>query len=277
MEDHKEESRPNVTFERSKCGQVGDCFIIMVIIIVALLIEGLELMHVNEEEVPESPIYELPNNSETVSTSVLILCVILPWYIIFIFHLILFYCLDNSFVCKKWGTNFFLMNRMLLLNWGITLLLTDIIKCTVGYPRPYFYNADDEMDNNNRLSFPSGHASLSMCSLFLLSFMMYRSNQFTQNIYYKQLKNVSMINCDNPHSYYFSYLWYLLREIPLLSMIIIFIPLMVAIYIGISRIIDYKHFPVDVVTGMLIGIGCALISYSIYSKETYSVFNDKLK
>ena len=173
---------------------------------------------------------------------------------------------------------------MVFFSFAITFLSVDIIKYFVGAPRPYFsqflqqyqnHTIDKHQFNESKLSFPSGHSAYSMCLLSLMTVMFYQSWSYVQTIYYNQLSKTNLAS-DNPHCYYLSSLWYLLRKIPLLSILILFIPTYLAIYIALTRITDYKHFAIDIVTGMLIGIVCAYISYLTYRNETYFEFNYKL-
>ncbi|KAG5674158.1 hypothetical protein PVAND_004142 [Polypedilum vanderplanki] len=134
------------------------------------------------------------------------------------------------------------------LAFGLNGVLVDIIKLTVGRPRPDFFERcwpDGIMNSemictgeywsvlDGRKSFPSGHSSFSFASLGFLTFYLIG-----------KLKIFSDEGRGNS-----------------LKLIISFFPFIVAMLIAISRTCDYHHWKEDVVVGSLIGI---LIAYLCY-------------
>eukprot|EP01083_Nonionella_stella_P077752 212449_1 len=286
MQPLKTNTDHDIEFKRTTAGHCGDVLIIIILAVITFLVEEARLIPLREQNIPDPSIYDQPDTTETVSNLNLVLASFLPWYILFLLDLILFRVYDTSFSFNQWLKQFYIMNKMAWFSGMITVIVTDIIKCSIGNPRPFFQTALDEFNDGlidesdldeARLSFVSGHASISMNSLFLFTLMLHSAYKYAQSVYYNQLSSVHMLRCDNPHNYYFSWLWYVIREIPILSMILVFTPTMAAMYIGLTRIVDYKHFPVDVVSGMLIGGCCALIAYSLFWNETYFVVSAALK
>merc|ERR1719229_1533071 len=101
--------------------------------------------------------------------------------------------------------------------------------------------------------------------------MMFKSWQYTQRVYFEKM-TIDRPKCDNPHCYYLSGLWWALREVPLLSVLLIGVPTYIAVWNGLTRIRDYKHFAADVVGGWCVGGFIALCSYLIFFQETYAIF-----
>ncbi|CAH1381800.1 hypothetical protein MTP99_005718 [Tenebrio molitor] len=137
-----------------------------------------------------------------------------------------------------------------------TILLTTVLKGSVGRLRPFFliecapnincslpenqhvYHVNYECTNkkfkqNTRLSFPSGHSSFAMyCALFLAIYIQKRMNWNFSN---------------------------------LLKSTVEFILILLALYVGISRVSDYKHHWSDVVGGFVIGGSFAIaVSVNLY-------------
>ena len=229
--------------------------------------------------------FAYPILDSTIGTVGLILLIFLPWYTLWIISTICLYIIDKNFSWIHWRQMFYLMTRMIFFSFSVCLLITDLIKLFCGSPRPYYLDIYDEylLDKvdeykiiDARLSFLSGHSSLSFSQLFLLSIMFYKSWQYTQKMYYNSTYLIGM-TCDNPHSYYLCGFWWLLKEVPLIGIILVFVPTLIAIYCSLTRITDYKHFAVDVVGGTVLGGSIAYLSYLIFYNETYCRFNYKLK
>ena len=141
---------------------------------------------------------------------------------------------------------------------GITLLATDAVKAYVGYLRPIFYDhcipdedyatcTGDEADEGRR-SFPSGHASISFCGLGLLSF--YLEKRFGAS---KFRNVVAPVDADSKS----------LAMARILS-VTSKTPLIVAGFIGASRLVDNMHHPADVVGGAALGLSVAYWIHNIW-------------
>lgn len=140
---------------------------------------------------------------------------------------------------------------------GLTMLVTNAVKLYVGYLRPVFYDlcipdetyefCSSENDNEGRKSFPSGHASISFCGLALLSFFL--ENRFgvsSLRIWQQDLASGELTLTQ-------------IRAVRLEKIISIscFAPLLLAVFIAASRVVDNRHFPADVVGGGVLGTSIA--------------------
>ena len=282
--------------ERSKGAKIGDCVIILILVLIGVLIEfqGITI-NPNQLYIPgldeatdtiTNYNYDYPDIEQVIGTTTLMLMITLPWYALFIISVICLYIIDKQFNKDQVLTHLYLMTRMIVFCFSVCLITVDLMKLFVGSPRPYFIDIYeryklDQVDKQDmvdaRLSFPSGHAGYSWSQLFLLTIMFYNSWKYTQEMYYTQTQIPIGMKTDNPHSYYLCGFWWLLRDIPLLSIILVFVPTYLAIYCSLTRITDYKHFAADIVGGALIGGCIAYISYLVFYNEMYLQFNYKLK
>ena len=136
--------------------------------------------------------------------------------------------------------------------------------------QPYYNQADsawycsnDVMDN--RLSFPSNHSTWSSCGMLLLS--MYLSKRFgiasiqTNGANFHKTKTVSSFSTSKKHqltqksdiqAYY--------RLISFLC----YSPILFGIFIEASRVVDNRHFPADVITGIVLGGSMASMVFGIW-------------
>jgi diacylglycerol diphosphate phosphatase / phosphatidate phosphatase len=134
----------------------------------------------------------------------------------------------------------------LALTIGMSEAVTNTLKCWVRRPRPNFFalcgfsletkycTHDWNKILEAQLSFPSGHTSLSFCSMTVLVFWLWQINSGG-----KLFKFLSAV-----------------------------LPWGWAIYVGASRIVDYWHHPSDVVAGCLLGSATAILCFSvIYSNN----------
>lgn len=131
---------------------------------------------------------------------------------------------------------------------GLTNVVTFSLKLYCGYLRPSFFqqcrpnndfsDCSVSDDSNSRMSFPSGHASLSFCGLMLLS-------RFIQ-------VRFGVASSKRPSSRH--------RLISLLSLA----PLGLATFIASSRVVDNRHFPADIVAGSLLGASLAAFVHGIW-------------
>lgn len=152
---------------------------------------------------------------------------------------------------------------------GVTLLLTDAIKTYAGYLRPIFYDVcvpdeyyqtctSEEVDDA-RKSFPSGHASTSFCCLGLLSFHL--EDQFGVSKLRFQTPTTVAMNSERSQSHQRTVV--VARVASILSKS----PLLLAVYIAASRVVDNKHFPADIVGGSVIGLSVALWIHGIWDES----------
>lgn len=120
-------------------------------------------------------------------------------------------------------------------------------------------NSDDHfLRKGGRRSFPSGHTSFSFAGATLCALYSY---------YWLGKVSSKSINAFGP------------IKIPGYSMRIaaLFIWLVPAIYVAISRTQDYRHFPTDVIGGALIGIITTTLVFVQYYKINFLVENNPTK
>lgn len=153
----------------------------------------------------------------------------------------------------------------LFFSMGCSTFITSFVKLYVGYFRPNFYEYCEFSDNNMecassnpdpRKSFPSGHSSSSFCSMTLLTLFYFgkvgihrcsttsRRQGISQSVVMKK------------------------RCLSILSGS----PLMLAIFIAVSRVHDDMHHPADVVAGAVVGISCAVFGHGLWYNSVYSPF-----
>jgi diacylglycerol diphosphate phosphatase/phosphatidate phosphatase len=147
---------------------------------------------------------------------------------------------------------------------GITAALTNVIKFYVGYLRPTFMQGCEPDENYEyctsgndremRLSFPSGHASLSFCGLGALSFYLEMRYGITGSriLLYDKPSGEMLMGYNQPVRY---------RRI---VTILCYIPMVIAGFIASSRLVDNMHFPADVIGGTLLGASVAWLSHGTW-------------
>jgi len=123
---------------------------------------------------------------------------------------------------------------------GITFLITQGIKFGTGRYRPYYLN--DPNSTESRLSFPSGHASISFAAMTFVC--LYLSGKL-------------QIYSDS-------------RGVSLGKGLIALSPLGISIFITVSRVLDYHHHFSDIIAGSLIGTGVSFFCYFIYYPSLFS-------
>lgn len=147
-----------------------------------------------------------------------------------------------------------------LLAVGMSEFSTNLLKFYVGRLRPNFY-ALCGFDVNTlectnslhrqleaRLSFPSGHSSLSFCGMSLLAWFLLGC--WLHHCQEKEEKNKG----DHP----------LEKNNVKIGALLAFLPLSFAAWISTSRLVDNWHHPSDVVAGSIIGFVCATLSYHLW-------------
>jgi len=138
---------------------------------------------------------------------------------------------------------------VILISVATSEFTTQVIKSYVGRLRPNFYHlcefditklqctATQDIINEARSSFPSGHSSLSFsgmgCLVWLLLGRSQKSNNKTQ-------------------------------------IVMAFLPWTYACFVACSRIVDKWHHPSDVLAGSLIGIFASTLSYHLWYPNLYS-------
>jgi membrane-associated phospholipid phosphatase len=190
---------------------------------------------------------------------------------------------------------------------GLTQSLTNICKLYCGYLRPIFYDMCQPNDTyeqcqsssherQSRVSFISGHASLSVCGLLLLSFYLERlygvssynnnnnnnNNNTTRRRLPIQLVRLVSIGCYAPMLLAFfickffllcsvSVLLFICVAVGFLSLSILYLTIaFIVLFLyffsskAISRVHDNLHHPADVVGGALLGGSIATLVFSTW-------------
>jgi diacylglycerol diphosphate phosphatase/phosphatidate phosphatase len=162
-----------------------------------------------------------------------------------------------------------------IIAFTIVLVTTDSIKRYAGYLRPIFYElcepddaleectAEDAGGNSIRMSFPSGHASTSFCGLMILAMYLHLRFGLPSVRAYKMIpETTTQNNGQQPHRWTAAYTKEpaLYRAISIISLL----PLVLALFIATSRIVDNKHFPADVVAGSLLGASTAIFTFYLW-------------
>mmetsp|Transcript_49843 Transcript_49843/g.79457 ORF Transcript_49843/g.79457 Transcript_49843/m.79457 type:complete len:320 (-) Transcript_49843:43-1002(-) len=267
--------------KRSRCSKIGDFLIISVLVTVAGCIE---LTPPNKQYVPgyddSNPIpnykFAYPNLESSVSGVGVTLAVTLPSMLLLILDVIIFKLTDATFEWQGVFENMWLMFRMQYFCGSIALLSCNAIKLFVGNPRPMFlaiqaeHVHDKHALEDSRQSFVSGHSTMSMASLSLVTIMLFQAWRYTQSESY-QSGNDKIPKTSNSYQYYLADFWNLsvFRMAPLMAILLIFAPVFIAMYIAGSRVVDYKHFTIDVVGGSILGACCAYLSYLVFRHETF--------
>lgn len=144
----------------------------------------------------------------------------------------------------------------LLLSQGLAFVLTQVLKNACGKPRPDVIDrckpnqdhdpfpfglsnytictGDPEIIKDGFKSWPSGHSSSAFAGLFYLSVWLCGKLHVMDNR---------------------GEVW---------KTLLVMVPTLGAILIAVSRIMDARHHPFDVITGSFLGIVCAYVSYRQY-------------
>jgi diacylglycerol diphosphate phosphatase/phosphatidate phosphatase len=238
------------------------------------------------------------NYESQVSTkSCIILSFVIPLFTILFCNLIPTLC--NS---TKYLKNYSLKFRLILITHFIlylfhtlliTSLITDAIKTVTTYPRPDFFDycdynyfhsnytkylelttygtigdvnnchasSDDIKDSIK--SFPSGHSSMSFAGMLYASFMI----KYYFSDYEYVLSSNDDINLSKSMVSFYEF-----DHIKLLA----YSPMILAIWIGITRIQDNKHYVHDVIVGAILGMTICHLIYKKLIRQVQCTIKKKL-
>ncbi|CEJ55587.1 hypothetical protein PMG11_01838 [Penicillium brasilianum] len=145
----------------------------------------------------------------------------------------------------------------LLLSQGLAFVITQVLKNACGKPRPDLIDrcqpisgsldlpvyglsnssictGDAKIIKDGFRSWPSGHSSSSFAGLFYTSLWL----------------GGKLHILDNRGEAWKS--------------LLVMVPILAATLVAVSRIMDARHHPFDVITGSLLGVACAIVSYRQY-------------
>lgn len=166
---------------------------------------------------------------------------------------------------------------------GLTEAISNRIKYYVGYLRPIFLDRcqpyyDDEhsdfrcLDEENhhtrdaRISFPSNHAGWCFCGMMLLS--MYLERRFGLSSISSSASDSAIINSPSNTLVTTKKNQELRRRdqqaVYRLLSLVCYSPMLVAVFVAASRVVDNKHFPADVVCGAVLGGSIASLVFGIW-------------
>jgi len=208
-----------------------DWLIVILVHIIALSLDSNKIEPRNRYLPPNSSEIRYPYESDIVSFStVFVITWIVPVVVLALFQLR--YRSRHDFhhaLLALWGS------------FGFTYLFTCIIKISVGRYRPY-YDPEFHNDIESRLSFPSGHSSVSFSSaVFMSLYLCGKMRIFRQT-------SGSMVS----------------------KMMVIFVPIVAAGYVAVSRTVDYHHNFSDIIAGSLLGSGMAIPFYFMHFPSLFS-------
>ena len=205
-----------------------------------------------DDNIVNAFMYNIELHGETVPNFVMVLIVVI---IPFIVQLSLIGC------SRRIGFNKVDMIHKSVCVWfmaiGLTQALTNFAKLYCGYFRPIFLDLCQPDENwectgspnelhQGRVSFLSGHASMSICGSLLFSY-------FLEDAYgYKTFKKANPTAGEDSVG---------LKRI---GSVLCYAPMLVGYFIALSRVHDDKHHPADVVGGSLLGGVVATLIYGIW-------------
>jgi len=163
-------------------------------------------------------------------------------------------------LCRRTGSKIEFQDAMvgLLGSWFLMIIWTGVFKNIIGYPRPNYYalaaygklhHTSGPLGTMNR-SFPSGHSSESMTGMAFITFIL--------------LEDVKLLHLQN-------------KLIDGLCRSVVYVlaiaPLLVACWVGATRVRDFFHFPVDVVAGLAIGLGVSYFGTHVLTRKLFDFSN----
>lgn len=116
----------------------------------------------------------------------------------------------------------------------ISQLVTEVVKRGVGRYRPDYFSRSSAQEGDGRVSWPSGHASLSFACLTFLSLWLAGRTKLVHTKFSVVLLAILCLS-----------------------------PMALSLFIAATRVVDYRHHPSDVEFGMTIGVWVALLCYIV--------------
>ena len=145
---------------------------------------------------------------------------------------------------------------------GVNALVTGFIKRFTGRLRPHFYEKCDfdtaslECKSDDyehaRMSFPSGHSSVSFCALTCVALVLLGVGRF--------IASMSTSTPSTSRTCLYG-----------IHKLTSYCPIALATFISVTRIYDNFHFPSDVVAGALIG---TVVAWNAYHIRFPSIYDD---
>ncbi|MFQ6640678.1 hypothetical protein Gotur_014308 [Gossypium turneri] len=270
-----------------------DWIILLLLIVIEVILNVIEPFHrfVGEDMMTD---LKYPMKDNTVPFwAVPMLAIMLPLFVILVYYFIRkdVYDLHHAILG-------------LLFSVLITGVITDAIKDAVGRPRPDFFwrcfpdgkgvfdpvtkdvmcTGIKSVIKEGHKSFPSGHTSCKQSNyfqlhgLFIMVTLRISTTRFTSSL----SKNGFLINFVFQHAGSFAGLGFLAlylsgkirvfdRQGHVAKLCIVFLPLLIAALVGISRVDDYWHHWQDVFAGGLLGLTVSSFCYLQFFPAPYEV------
>ncbi|OEU06030.1 phosphatidic acid phosphatase type 2/haloperoxidase [Fragilariopsis cylindrus CCMP1102] len=137
------------------------------------------------------------------------------------------------------------------------------------------FQCEGNQERQSRLSFPSGHASFSVCGLLVFSYYLERVYGISHSYYNSKNNNRNMNNNNNINNNNNNNNTTTTatssrrrRHLPIqlvrIVSIVCYTPMLLAFFICISRVHDNFHHPADIIGGALLGGSIATIVFNTW-------------
>ncbi|KAJ5579788.1 uncharacterized protein N7459_005773 [Penicillium hispanicum] len=141
----------------------------------------------------------------------------------------------------------------LLLSQGLAFVITQVLKNACGKPRPDLIDrCQPRMGSEDMM--PYGLSNSTICTgeaaLIKDGFRSWPSASFAGLFYTAMWLGGKLHIMDNRGEAWKS--------------LLVMVPILAATLVAVSRIMDARHHPFDVITGSLLGVACAIVSYRQY-------------
>ena len=209
--------------------------------------------------------YNVRESGETVPSVVMI---VTAFVIPFVLQTLLIFCSKRSLYDKR--DMIHKTACVYSMSLGLTQTLTNVAKLYVGYLRPIFFDLcqpDEDFQctssdglvpdsDQGRKSFPSGHASISVCGLLVLS--LFLEDSFGKTAYERKgrMTTSTLTTAMDPQQQP-------IKLVRILS-VLCYTPMLLAFFILLSRVHDNHHHPADVIGGALLGGTVASFVFDIW-------------
>jgi membrane-associated phospholipid phosphatase len=270
--EHREEQQTNPENNKNHVDWFNWAYAFDWVILAAVFATGMSIRNWTAYERPidrlvlEDQDLAHPHLSNIVSnTELIVYSAVIPLLVGILWYIALGLSFRGSASQTLEGAHCYILSLFLTL--ATTQTTTNFLKVWGGRFRPDFlsrcaYNAtlgrctgDPDLVDDGRKSFPSGHASLSFAGLGFLGLWIY--SLALQGLFTRPPAPISAGSRRFfPH-----------RPSRAWRLVLPWIPLLFAAYIGISRTQQYIHHPTDVLSGALLGSVIALIFYILFYRR----------
>ena len=199
---------------------------------------------------------------------------VLPFIILVIINFLIYFCgvFPRHIKLNMLIIWFLNILRAIATTSAYTTIIVHILKYIIGIPRPnayslLYYSEKGEIGyspNSAYESFPSGHIAIGYTNCYLFSILCQKSLMYSIKKFKFNLKDDEKTN-----HFFFLFLFDTFKYFPSLMYTFIWSSLIGATYIGVTRIHEFWHSPLDCVTGALIGI---FVAHNTFNRYYYDFF-----